>query len=156
MSEIERLAARLTAPKLSTTLGGCLIISDHAILIAREPGRTGLPQLDLIPGRSALWDARFHAALAAQAPGPCSVRALTPDEWTALRGMPGILQLPAHTALALPTFWHAGQLVAVPGLGPLTHTTVLEQQLHSLAPDERLRSFEPLCTAKPASLMDKR
>ena len=156
LSEIERLATHLTRSGTATTLGGCLIVpDDHAILIARESGRTGLPRLDLDPGQSAIWDARFHVALAPAAPGPCTVRALTPDEWTALRRMPGIPQLPAHAALALPTFWHGGQLVAVPGLGPLTHATVLEQQLHSLAPDDHLRSFEPLCEAKPAAPTDK-
>ncbi len=165
LSEIERLAIHLSSATTATTLGGCLVIpGDHAILIAREPGRTGLPRLDLSPGQSALWDARFHVTLAPAAPGACTVRALSPDEWTALRRRPSIPQLSTHAALALPTFWHADRLVAAPSLclnaeptlAPYTRAPVLERQLHTLAPDDQIRSFEPLCEAKPAAGMDKR
>ena len=154
LSEIERLAARLPASKLSTTLGGCLIVSDHAILIAREPGRTGLPQIELAPGQSALWDARFLVTLSPKAPGPCTVRALTASEWSSLRRL--LPALPAHIALALPAFWHSNQLVAVANLLPLDSLAVLEQQLHYLAPTGLLRDFGPCCVAKPSRFMDKR
>ncbi|MEQ1695152.1 MAG: tRNA lysidine(34) synthetase TilS [Hyphomicrobiaceae bacterium] len=155
LSEVERLAARLTNSNTATTLGGCLVIAhDHAVLIAREPGRTGLPRLDLAPGQSALWDARFQVALSARAPGPCTVRALTPDEWTALRRLPEIPALAAHTALAIPSFWHADHLVAAPTLGRLTNSSELERQLHGLAPDGQLRDFGPCCAASPVAHMD--
>jgi len=152
LSEIERLAARLAAPDAAAmTLGGCLITPKaDSILIHREAGR-GLPVLDLAPGQSAVWDARFMVSLDASAPGPCSVRALSAAEWNVLAVKSACISR-AREALTVPSFWHAGGLVAVPQLRALRGEPTLERQLHWLASADVLAVFEPACVARPAAI----
>lgn len=119
--QIELLAAQLsTAPK-TATLGGCTVTPGATtILITREPGR-GLPQMEITPGQTIVWDARFQLTLTPEASSGCLVRALTPAQW---HGLSNILHdagnasanLPSTVALTLPTVWIADELAAVPWL----------------------------------------
>ncbi len=120
LAKLEALPARLSEPTFAAaTLGGS-IVSRHTgeICVFREPGREGLPQLELAPGTVAVWDRRFRVALAGAAAASVRVRALTTPELAQLRqklGEPSRMP-PARAAVTLPTFWQDGALLAVPQL----------------------------------------
>lgn len=150
LSEIERLAGLLASPAATAaTLGGCRIsLKASEITIGREAGR-GLPVIELQPGQTALWDGRFHVALSAEAPGACTVRAISQQTWSTLkRGCAGLATPFDAEALTVPIFWHDNRLVCAPQLG---HADQLEWRLHDtpawLAPIGELHRFEALCTA---------
>lgn len=142
LGEIERLADHLARSPKATTLGGCRISpAAQTLIICREPGRHGLPVLELAPGQYVTWDHRFEVSLGHDAPGPCTVRALNEAEWTALRSSFGtrvLAGLTKHTAITLPTFWVDDALIAAPGLGDLE----LE-----IAPRRHALCNNPLCIA---------
>lgn len=122
LSQIESLAALIAAPDfLRTTLAGCLIEQDGGgtLRVFREPGRLGMPVLTLEAGQSALWDGRFRAQhTGASGSGPVEVRALSVAEFARLRERSdAALPVPRQAALAVPAFWRAGVVVAVPSLG---------------------------------------
>jgi len=149
LSEVERLAERLgRTGATAMTLGGCLVTPKSATLsIQREVGR-GLPVLDLAPGQSAIWDARFRVSLDVRATGPCHVRALTSTEGHVLALSP-VCSRGVREVLTVPAFWHDGALVAVPQAQILHGDALLERQLHSLASPDVLAAFEPACSAVP-------
>ena len=98
------------------TLAGCRIaLKGGQILIWREAGRAGLPELTLHPGQSALWDGRFRVEIAAEAPGPVTVRALGEAGWRQItpdrREKPGGMAQIAHACVS---FWRDGQVLAAP------------------------------------------
>lgn len=119
LAEIETLIERLETATRASTLGGCHIdLTRDTMTIYREPGRLGLPKLQLQPGTGSTWDDRFYVSLAACATTPCEVRAMTPDEWHTVRK--GITSDPTVTTLAaltIPSFWVNGDLVALPYFG---------------------------------------
>lgn len=121
LTEIERLVERLDAMTGAATLGGCLITPGTGeIAIIREPGRNGLEAIVLKPGMVAIWDNRFEASLAAGAPAPVTVRAMTPGVWCQFKvqlARPRAISKAA--ALTLPAFWHGDDLVALPSPGAL-------------------------------------
>ena len=83
----------------------------------REPGRAGLPQLELQPGGGAIWDGRFHVRLGTAArgcrAGPCPAA----PRWRNCRRAAHLTAgLPRSAAATLPSFWRAGRLIAVPWL----------------------------------------
>jgi tRNA(Ile)-lysidine synthase len=129
LSQIEALVAQMSEAahhdrRRATTLGGCRIARDidGAVLIWREAGRDGCPQLDLQPGAAVLWDQRFAVTLAAEAAAPVRVRALGEDGVRQLgagllvSGDPAWRKAPHGALETLPSFWREGRLVAVPYL----------------------------------------
>lgn len=98
------------------TLAGCRIsLAGGQILIWREAGRAGLPELTLGPGQSALWDGRYHVQIAAEAAGPLTVRALGEAGWRQLcavtREKP---TCPARIGRTCISFWRDGEILAAP------------------------------------------
>ena len=154
LSEVERLIERLRANGQTTTLGGCVVIPDRqSITILREPGRAGLPVIELEPGQTAPWDGRFQVSLAAKAPAACTVRALTPQEWAHVRlSVPASATLPARAAITVPAFWIGGALVAIPPAGPLSMTHSSERHTPCNAPPNVVSVFAGLCKASPIDL----
>lgn len=108
----------------AATLGGCRIerTGDGPMLVWREAGRDGLPELDLQPGGCLVWDERFAVALGAEERQPVRVRALGADGARALGSSlagsiaPASRQVPQGALETLPTFWRNGQIVAAPPL----------------------------------------
>jgi len=87
------------------------------VLIEREPGREALPELTLLPGEAALWDGRYRVRAGPGLAAPVVVRALGAD---GVRQVRQSLALPPGAPIgalrALPAFWRAGALAAVPPL----------------------------------------
>jgi tRNA(Ile)-lysidine synthase len=102
------------------TLARALIAAQRTVVeVEREPGREPLPELLVMPGDTALWDGRFKVAVgAAFVGGPVEVRALGTPELRDLqrRGLVGE-GVPARVAVATPSIWHNGRLIAAPPLG---------------------------------------
>jgi tRNA(Ile)-lysidine synthase len=147
LAEVERLADRLGAPGFAgATLGGCLIEpgSTH-IAVYREPGRDGLHEFALAPGTVGVWDGRFCAALAAGAPGPCQVRALTPAEW---RGLDSLSAIPDRAAITVPGFWVNGRLVSAPSLCVLPPCDSSSRHGDCRAPQLIEAAFAPFCAVQ--------
>jgi tRNA(Ile)-lysidine synthase len=120
LAKLESLLARLNEPAFAAaTLGGCIVARDpDEIRVFREPGRSTLPQLELVPGAVAIWDRRFRIGLGADAAAPVVVRAMAGSEFAKLRrelGEPAGMA-PARAVGTVPTFWQEGMLLAVPQL----------------------------------------
>ena len=120
MTKLEALAVRLAQGRpMASTLGGCQIRrTDVAIRALREPGRAGLPVLELQPGEAATWDRRFLVSAGPCWPGPVIVKALPAETLTRLDGASrqagaAPISLPRAAALGLPSFWHGDRLLAV-------------------------------------------
>lgn len=113
---LEALHARTDTP---LTLGGCRVVpGPDEILVLREPGRTGLDDMTLNPGECRLWDNRYRVSLACNFSIPVQVRALGRRGYGELRARLGqAVILPERAADGLVSFWHGGELVAVPPLG---------------------------------------
>jgi tRNA(Ile)-lysidine synthase len=120
LAEIESAVGALRQPMPARTLGGTLLsVANHRILVFREPGRIGLPILQLQPGGSAIWDNRYQIELAPAASAAMTVRAFSTGEWAGLRDHLGIdpAHYPARAARATPVFWRGAELISVPWLG---------------------------------------
>ena len=122
-SQIEDLIARLaTREIMAGTLAGAAINRSRAhgtIHIFREPGRSGLPRLELQPGQVAIWDGRFEVSLSAQVSTAVAIRALSPAEATPPASKP--VAPPRFAILGLPAVFLNGRLCgllhpAFPGL----------------------------------------
>lgn len=118
LSKLEALVERMAAAAFSAATVGGTIVSRHAaeLRVFREPGRSGLPEVRLYPGESAVWDHRFRVSTAAGVEGPVVVRALGGPAFAALRQqLEGAGSVPpARAAATLPSFWRHGDLIAVP------------------------------------------
>ncbi len=128
--KVEALAEALSpegadAAHVGLTLGGCIIrASGRSIRVYREGDRTDLPQIDVEPGRDALWDGRFRVGVAsakmlndAGVSTRVAVRALGANAYATLR--PRLTRkpvAPARALAALPSFWSGDRLIAVPQL----------------------------------------
>ena len=121
MNRLEDLTQQLSEKPITTaTLGGCqLRRTPQTILAFREPGRRGLPELTLQPGRRAVWDGRFRVAAPSGSLGqfsaPIVVKALPATALAQLAPISNSM-LPRAAALTLPSFWQADRLLAVPHL----------------------------------------
>lgn len=117
------LVARIEAasPKARWTSGGCIVeLQQRHVLVYREPGRVR-HRLALAPGAAALWDRRWSVAhrgrvvpLDVAALGAEGLGGLAPEARRCIRAA----GLPVAAVMALPAFWHAGELVACPPLRP--------------------------------------
>jgi tRNA(Ile)-lysidine synthase len=141
LAQIEDVVVALNHPDLpGRTLHGALVrATADKISVFREPGRLGLPMVDLIPGHSANWDGRFTVTLDAPTTTTLTVRSLTASEWSNLRTRFELhpAQLPARAARTLPSFWRGPDLIAVPWFGTLSHT------LHPDSPHCRASPITP-------------
>lgn len=129
MERLERLYGRLAAVASGRyTLAGCRVAAGgRDVLVWREAGREGLPELSLAPGEAVLWDGRFHVALRRDAPGPVLVRALGADGWRALRAaVPAPPAVPAPVARVGVSLWRDDVLIAAPPFSPATGPTPFE------------------------------
>lgn len=152
LSEVERLNARWPQLTRTVTLGGCLLVPGPVVSIYREPGRVGLPVLDLAPGASIIWDNRFRVSLSPDAAAPCTVRSLDAKQWAALNATCEALhRLSPRAALTVPSFWTHDQLVAVPSLGPLRHKADRERHMACMASPQTLETLGRHCQAAPLS-----
>ena len=99
------------------TLAGCRIVTGQGrIRLYREPGRSGLPELNLAPGRLGLWDRRFRVGLSGGRDS-LTVRALGRQGFAELRRQVDIgSAMPSDMAAGLASFWRGGELIAVPHL----------------------------------------
>jgi tRNA(Ile)-lysidine synthase len=127
-ARLEVLAERLSTvgEQVSSTLGGCQVRRMRdAIVVMREPGRRGLPVLELAPGTDAIWDGRFGVSARKDAPAGLIVAAASAADIAGLlagreaanRPQPRETALARKARLTLPAFWHAGRIVAFPALG---------------------------------------
>lgn len=123
LARLEALIARMQEESFeAATLGGCIVLRQaDEIRVFREPGRTGLPEIALTPGRFAVWDRRFRVGVAPELGTPVCVRALGGPGFAALRRhlRNGGPLPPARAAATLPAFWRDDELLAVPSLAPL-------------------------------------
>jgi tRNA(Ile)-lysidine synthase len=110
--------ARSAAPGKWTLARALITAEAAAVRVEREPGREPLPELTLAPGATALWDGRFRVRLASGLGcAPVQVRALGEATLRDLRRRGYVAQdAPARAAAAVPSFWHRGNLIAVPPL----------------------------------------
>jgi|GEM_PF-279315 len=146
LAAIERLAQQLNDSGFAgATLGGCQLTLggqdvlggagvDSGILVHREVGRDGLPEIVLRPGEEVIWDGRFRVR--AQAVGKWSEELKTDEAGIIVRGVDELalmelagspMQLLSRAGRAslpprslwhgLPAFWHGDQLVAIPSIG---------------------------------------
>lgn len=77
LSRLEAAVASLQAGEGRRTLGGCVLERRGPdVLLYREVGRTGLPDIRLAPGETGIWDNRFALNLSPDAAGPVRVAAL--------------------------------------------------------------------------------
>ena len=117
LARLERLVAQLSlGPAPAASLAGCLVsASALAIGVLREPGRDGLPELQLRPGDCLAWDRRFDVSLVPQAASGVLVRALQASD---LRGESATAArasgLPRAALMALPSAWRGDVLIAAP------------------------------------------
>jgi tRNA(Ile)-lysidine synthase len=94
---LERLVSRLRSGETFTaTLAGARIASDgETAAFTRDPGRAGLPELSVAPGKPTVWDGRFEIeaemAGTVRALGGLS-RHLSKPEHAALRDVPATIR----------------------------------------------------------------
>ncbi len=100
------------------TLGGGLITVDaREIVLIRESGRSGLPEITLEPGQVAIWDRRFDVQLDESAGGAVEVGPLGGAGFKAVCDQLGVRpQVPRSAAIVLPCFRCGDEIVAVPQL----------------------------------------
>jgi tRNA(Ile)-lysidine synthase len=123
LAKLEALMPAICDPRADAsgrwTLARALItVQRRVVEVEREPGREPMPELQLAPGDTALWDGRFHVTVGPDFPGgPVEVRALGTPELRDLqrRGLIGE-GAAARVAAATPSIWHNGRLIAVPPL----------------------------------------
>ncbi len=94
---LERLVARLRSGEAFTaTLAGARIASDgRTAAFTRDPGRAGLPEAAVAPGRPTVWDGRFEiettVPITVRALGGLSVQ-LPKTQQAALRALPATIR----------------------------------------------------------------
>lgn len=119
LAGLERLTGQLRAGRgKALTLGGCrFILQNGSLMVVREPGRTGLEELVLEPGKAAVWDHRFHVSAPDCAAEPVTVRALGPQGFSRVRArLRRRLAVPATAAASIVSIWRGEELIAVPPL----------------------------------------
>lgn len=96
--------------------------SSSTLFVYREPGRDGLPSIEIAPGCSQVWDGRIHVAVSAELEQPVTIGPLGAAEWADLKhACPRLADtgLPHRAAATLPTLRQDDRLLAVPGLAAI-------------------------------------
>ncbi|WP_018700408.1 tRNA lysidine(34) synthetase TilS [Amorphus coralli] len=116
LDRLERAAARLAeGPDGRFTLSGALVTRRHGtIAIAREAGRSGLPEVAVDPGSTRVWDGRWRVRLTDAAPAAVQVRALG-SAWRKLAPVDGGAE--AAVLAVVPGLFAGESLVAAPAFG---------------------------------------
>ncbi|MGX1309616.1 tRNA(Ile)-lysidine synthase [Amorphus suaedae] len=117
LERLERAAAVIGAARDTrfTLAGALLTLRAGRLVVCREAGRGGLPDMELVPGTSGVWDGRWRVRLSDAAPGRVTVRAvgsawrkLAPPDWRAasagMSAVPGIFC--GEGLVAAPAFGH--------------------------------------------------
>ncbi len=120
LAKLESLLASIKQrPATSQTLGGCrLQLLEQGLGVFRE-ARRSMPIVALAPGGRALWDNRFSVALAPEAPGPVTVKALGDGLSRERRAdFPWLASVPRQARVALPACWREGELLSIPRVLP--------------------------------------
>ncbi len=114
LSKIEALCdGLLDHNQATTTLAGCLVVPrGETVSFFREPGRSGLPEIELNPGDCVQWDSRFELSASSELNGPVAIRALGYNAGSAVNGL--LDALPREALVALPAVWRDDGLVALP------------------------------------------
>lgn len=133
--QIEKLADEISQGDRVATLGGCRIARVGGCFhVVREPGRKGLPEMELPCGAALIWDNRFLVTAGTWRSGPLKVRAMPAHVWTEVRERrrkEGLAapSIPRAAALTLPSFWDGDRLVAIPhpgfAIGPDSGVTAI-------------------------------
>jgi tRNA(Ile)-lysidine synthase len=121
LAKIEALVERLGHAEFeAATLGGTIVTRRREkIGVCREPGRSELPEIELQPGASAVWDRRFRVHVGIEAGAPIVVRALGPAAFASIRRtLEGAIP-PARAAATTPSFCRHGEVVTAPLLSGL-------------------------------------
>lgn len=125
LAQIEAAYAHFEAPGVEAlTLGDCVLEGRGAgsgLSITREPGRLGLPVVDVSPGNTVSWDHRFEISFSVSLEAPVTVQALDGATWAALKRRYTRAHdvMPQRAAMSLPSVWRGGELLAVPHLSGL-------------------------------------
>ena len=120
LARLERLVSRLSSEREGRhSLAGCsLEASRGALTITREPGRNGLPRLQLQPGETQIWDRRFRVSLSPSALDAALIRApIAADLRGELAQQARTSGLPRAALMAAPAAWRGAALIAMPALG---------------------------------------
>ena len=130
MRQMEALLARCAAAAgFTRSMAGCLVHRrlQGDIDVFREPGRRGLPLLDLRAGERAIWDNRFCVRTKLKSKKDLTVRTLSAGELARLRRTAANpLAMPWRAALTVPSLWRGDELLAVPHLVPQTGPRLFE------------------------------
>jgi tRNA(Ile)-lysidine synthase len=121
LAKLESLLASIKQrPATSQTLGGCrLQLLERGLGVFREARRSSMPIVVLAPGGRTLWDNRFSVALAPDAPGPVTVKAVGEGLPKARRAdFPWLASVPLQARVALPACWREGELLSIPRVLP--------------------------------------
>lgn len=110
------LAVAISATNFSKkTLHGCVItIWRKQIALTREPAKAG-PAVPLLPGRTAVWDARWALTWPKSAPIGCHFGPLGAGRAAWLRRL-NLPSLPPTMVPVLPAIWQKETVVALPSL----------------------------------------
>jgi tRNA(Ile)-lysidine synthase len=120
LAQLEDIEKRLSArAAVAATLAGAHIIrQDDRIVLTREPGRPGLPEMALAAGQTATWDGRYRVTAAIDAGSGLWVRPIPAQTLTALaaerrRRGEGLLPYPRNALLTLPSLWRGKTFLGV-------------------------------------------
>lgn len=131
LAQVEALHDWLAAGAAGGTqsLGGALVEvgkahegESHVLCVFREPGRAGLPSIEVAPGSSEVWDDRIHIVASVEHMKPVTVGPLGAAEWAELKRTYQRLAdagVPHRAAVTLPALRQDGRLLAVPALAAL-------------------------------------
>ncbi len=120
LAKLESLVQAVRSGDMAArTLAGCRIVPDSDdVLVLRETGRSALETISLKPGESGLWDNRFRVSLDAGSRSSVEVRALGEAAYGTVRARLGApVNLPAHAAEGLVSFWRDDAVWCVPAIG---------------------------------------
>lgn len=123
LSELEDLVTAIErVGKSATTLGGAVMsCGERLVRVWREVGRLAAGDVPVHPGRAVLWDGRFWMSRMGRPDMTITVRPVGAEGYrkaltsTGAKSAPNFAA-PARAIHALPGFWVAGELLAVPTL----------------------------------------
>ena len=124
LTALEQLHQRLFKEKTGksgTISGGQIQTSGKGWLFCREPGRAGLPVIELASGeREWIWDNRFivtNSSPETPLPGGLTLGPLGAEGWRQLKQQADFdlkSNVPARVRDSLPAIWSEGEIVAAP------------------------------------------
>jgi hypothetical protein len=110
------MEAHRGAERFKRTLAGTIVeFRRGRFILYREVGRAGLAVIDVRRGYSGIWDGRFHVEVAGRVPRGLRLAALgdAGRRSASIR----VEEVSIGAVEALPAFWLAERVVAVPAIG---------------------------------------